>query len=87
LYYAVPFSAASVLVIDPKALKVRLIGGLPEGPGKWSCGAKLTDGTICCVPYNAAEVLLIHPATKSIQLVGKGPWGARSTRRPTCPVT
>jgi len=58
-FYGIPYSATSVLRINPRTDDVRLIGNLPEGIGKWHGGSSTPDGKIYGYPSNSEMLLKI----------------------------
>ncbi|EGD75195.1 hypothetical protein PTSG_06848 [Salpingoeca rosetta] len=68
LIYGIPYSALSVLIIDPKTNTVdatTMAGLAPENDMKWSNGVLADNGLIYSVPYSSTAVLIIDPATNT----------------------
>jgi hypothetical protein len=70
--FCVPYSASSVLIIDPATNSASLnnfeltFGG--SNAQNWSRGALGIDGKIYCAPRNASSILVIDPATNTAEL-------------------
>jgi hypothetical protein len=65
MIYGIPYSAPSVLIIDPVggSTDTTTLGGLGSGSDKWAGGVLAPNGKMYGIPLNAMSVLIIDPAT------------------------